>query len=108
MNFTDIRWMGDFPEGDFLLGIGDNMIAVAPEVTDLCFQRLMEMNQDAQPGLLISSGFLSFIEAVSGDGGFEVIFSDLGQDRTRIQGQVFPKDDFFIKKSLDQKDAEVL
>ena len=43
---TDVSGMGDFPERDFLLGIRYDMIAVAPEVTDLRFGRLREMDQD--------------------------------------------------------------
>lgn len=47
MDFTDIGGMSNLPERDLLLSIGHNVISIAPEVADLSFERLGEMDQDS-------------------------------------------------------------
>lgn len=44
MDFADVGRVGYFPQGEFLFRIGDNMISVAPEVSDLFLEGVREMD----------------------------------------------------------------
>lgn len=107
MDFAYIGGMGDFPKGEFLLCIGQDVIAVAPEATDLFFEWLREMNADAQPGIWVSLGASGFIEA-PGDRAFEVVFSYPCGDSAGVHDQVPCGDDPLLQKHSHQPDAHLL
>jgi hypothetical protein len=50
---------------------------------------------------------LSFIKAVFGNRGFEIVLSDLYHDGARIHDEMLSRDDIFIEDSLDQKDTDI-
>lgn len=102
MDFTDVGWMSNFPERQLLLGIGHDVIPVAPEVLDLFFERLGEMDQEAQPSIGVSFWSSGFIKAVFGSRGLEVILPHLRQDRTGVHDKMFPGNNLFSQKHLDQ------
>ena len=107
VDFAYIGWMSDFPEGEFLFGIGHDMISVAPEVLDLFLERLSKMGQEAQSSIGVTFRSLGFIEAVAGKGGFEIVLSHLRRDGAGVYNEVFSRDDSFLQKSLYQLDTYV-
>ena len=100
MEFTDVGRMSDFPEGKFFLSISDDMISVAPEVSDLFLETLRKMKKSAQPSIGIPFGSSSFIKAVA-DSSFEIIFFDFCQDGARVHHKVFTGDDSLFEKTLN-------
>jgi len=108
MDFTHISGVCSFPEGDFLFGIGDDVISVAPEIPDLLLEGLREMDQEAQSSIGVSFGSSSFIESVGGAGGFEVVLPHLRKDRTGVHNKVFPTDGLLFKGHLYEFYANVL
>lgn len=101
MHSTCVSGMGDLPESDFLLCISHNMVPLAPEVTHLGLGRLREMNQDTQPRIGNSFGYLSFVKAVFRNRNFEIVLPHLCRDGARVYEEMFSRDDFFIEKPPD-------
>ena len=107
MDFTDISGMSDFPQRKFFFCFSQNMVAIAPEIADLCFGRVREMDEDAEAGIRISFWNEGVIEAVFRKRGFQVVLSDFDYDGTGIHDEMFSGNDFFIEGLLDQADTDV-
>ena len=107
MDFADIGRMGDFPDGQFFLGINDDVIAVAPEISDLFFGRGREISHHAQSGIGVSFEDSGFLKAFGG-GGFQVILPHFRQDGTGVHDQMLASNQSFFEKSFHQLNSNIL
>lgn len=106
MDFADVSRVSDLPQRELFLSIDEDVIAVAPEVSDFFFEGVREMDQDAQSSITVPFGPPGLIEAV-GHRGLEVVLSHLGHDGTGVQDQVGTADNLLVKQCLDQSDVKV-
>src|SRR4030042_6101800 len=83
------------------------MISVTPEPSDFRLKGLRVMEENTQPGIGVTGELAGFVKPVLSRG-FEIVFLNVGLDRTGIQSQVLSCDYAFLNETAHQSEPNGL